>query len=71
MIALHIVVSDEDVFNWNGKPSRPPSLIPSTYCFYFHILLIPSQELTFLNLLELIFILSLAFSYSIHDPLHP
>ena len=30
-----------------GKPSNPPSLIPSTYCHYFHTLLIPPQELTF------------------------
>ena len=30
-----------------GKPSNPPSLIPSTYFYYFHIQLISSQELTF------------------------
>ena len=71
MIVLDVVVSDEDVCNWNGKPSRPPALTPSTFCHYFYTLLIPSQELTFLNLVQLIFILSLAFSYSIHALLHP
>ena len=70
MIILHSVVSDDDVCNWNSKPSNPPSLTPSTYCYYFHTLLIPSQELTFLNLFKLIFILILAFSYSIYAPLH-
>ena len=30
-----------------SKLSNPPSLIPSTYCHYFHTLLIPPQELTF------------------------
>ena len=30
-----------------NKPSNPPSLIPSTYFHYFHIQLIPPQELTF------------------------
>ena len=40
-------VSDEDACNQNGKPSNPSSPIPSTYCHYFHTLLIPSQELTF------------------------
>ena len=70
MIILHSVVSDDDVCNWNSKPSNPPSLTPSTYCYYFHILLIPSQELTFLNLFKLIFILILPFSYSIYAPLH-
>ena len=64
-------VSDEDVCNWNGKPSNPPSLIPSNYCHYFHTLLIPPQELTFRNLFKLIFILSLTFSYSTHDAFHP
>ena len=43
---LQVVVSDEDACNWNGEPSNPPSLIPSTYCHFFHTLLIPSQELT-------------------------
>ena len=28
-----------------GKPSNPPSLVPSTYCRYLHTLLIPPQEL--------------------------
>ena len=28
-----------------GKPSNLPFFIPSTYCHYFHNLLIPSQEL--------------------------
>ena len=68
---LQVVVSNEDVCNWNDKRSNPPSLVPSTYCHYIHTLLIPSQEVTFLNLYKLIFILSLAFSYSIHGPLHP
>ena len=41
---LQVVVSDEDVCNWNSKPSNPPSLIPSLlYCHYFYTLLIPSQ----------------------------
>ena len=43
---LQIVVSDEDTCSRNGKPSNPSSLIPSTYCYYFHTLLIPLQELT-------------------------
>ena len=30
-----------------GKPSNPPSFIHSSYGFYFHTLLILSQELTF------------------------
>ena len=60
-----ILVSNKDFGNCNGKPSSPFSLISWTYCRYFHTLLIPSQELTFLKLFQLIFILSLAFSYSI------
>ena len=70
MVALQVVVSDKDVCNWNGKPASLPSPTPSTYCHYFHTLLIPSQELTFLNLFKLVFILSLAFSFSIQAPLH-
>ena len=68
---LQKVVSDEDVCNSNGKQSSSFSLIPSTFCQYFRTLLLTSQELTFLNLFKLIFILRLAFSYSIHAPLHP
>ena len=45
---LQVVVSNEDASNWNDKPFNPPSLIPPTYCHYFHTLLIPSQKLTFL-----------------------
>ena len=41
---LQVLVSAEDACNWNGKPSKPPSLTPSTYCHYFYTLLIPSQE---------------------------
>ena len=37
---LQIVLSDEDACNWNGKPFNLPSLIPSTYYYYFHTLLI-------------------------------
>ena len=44
---LQVVISDEDVCNWNSTPSNPHSLIPSTYCYYFHTLLIPSQVLAF------------------------
>ena len=40
-------VSDVDACNRNDKLFNPFSLIPSTYCHYFHTLLIPSQELTF------------------------
>ena len=40
-------ISDEDACNRNRKLSNSPSLILSTYCHYFHTLLIPSQELTF------------------------
>ena len=40
-------ISDEDACNSNGKLSNSPSLIPSTYCHYFHTLLAPSQEHTF------------------------
>ena len=68
---LQVVVSDEDVCNWNGKSSGPPSLTPSTYCHYFHTLLIPSQELTFLNLFKLFSILNLAFSYNNNALPHP
>ena len=35
------------VYCWCGKPLNPTSLIPSNYCHYFHILLIPPEELTF------------------------
>ena len=46
---LQVVVSNEDdACNRNDKPFNPPSLIPSTYCHYFHTLLIPSEKLTFL-----------------------
>ena len=62
-------VSDGDICNWNSKLSSSPSFILSSYCHYFHTLL--SQELTFLNLFKVIFILRLTFSYSIHAPLHP
>ena len=39
--------SNEDACYWNLKPSNLPSPIPSNYCYYFHTLLIPSQELTY------------------------
>ena len=39
---------EDDACNRNDKPFNPPSPIPSTYCHYFHTLLIPSQKLTFL-----------------------
>ena len=46
---LQVVVSDkDDTSNRNDKTYNPSSLIPSTYCHYFHTLLIPSQKLTFL-----------------------
>ena len=67
---LQAVVSDEDACNWNGKPSNPPFLIPSIQSL-IHTLQIPSQDLAFLDLFKLIFILNLAFSYSIHAPLYP
>ena len=64
---LQVAVSDEDASNTNGKPSNPPSLMPSNYCYYFHTLLIPSQELTFpLEISGLTWV----FSYTIHVPLH-
>ena len=44
---LQVVVSDEDARYQNSKPSNPLSLILSNYCYYFHTLLIPSQELAF------------------------
>ena len=44
---LKVAVSDENARNRNDKPSNLPPLIPSTYCHYFHTLVIPSQELTF------------------------
>ena len=40
-------------------------LIPPPYCHFSHTLLIPSEELTFLNLLKLIFIISLTISCNI------
>ena len=42
---MQVVFSDEDACNWNSKLSKTPCLIPSTYCYYFHTPLIPSQEL--------------------------
>ena len=42
-----IKISDEDDCNRNSKLSNSTYLIPSTYCHYFHTLLIPSQELKF------------------------
>ena len=36
---LRVVISDEYACNRNGKPSNPPSLIPSTYYYDFHTLL--------------------------------
>ena len=70
---FEVVVSDEVACNQNHKLSNPPSLSPSTYCHYFHTLLIPSQELTFPwePAAYLIFILRLAFSYIIHARFHP
>ena len=61
------------VFCRFGRSSNPPSLIPSTYCHYFHTLLIPHKNLHSAGnkLLNLNFILSLAFSYSNHAPLQP
>ena len=47
MCVLKVVVSDKDASNRNGKPFSHPFLIPSSYCYYFHTILIPSQELTF------------------------
>ena len=44
---LQVAISDEEARNRNGKLSNPPSLISSTYCHFFHTLLILSQELTF------------------------
>ena len=44
---LTTTVSNEDTCYWNLKPSNLPSPIPSNYCYYFHTLLIPSQELTY------------------------
>ena len=44
---LHVVVSDEDAYIRNGKPSNSPFLIPSIYCHYLYTLLIPSSELKF------------------------
>ena len=38
---LQVVVSDEDPCNQNGKLSNPPSLTPSTYCYYYHTLRTP------------------------------
>ena len=40
-------ISDEDACNRNGKLSSSPCLIPSTYCHYFHTLLMPPRKLTF------------------------
>ena len=66
---LQVVVSDEDACNQNGKPSNSPSLIPLTYWHYFHTVLIPPQELTYLykSVAQLDFH-CLAFSYTIHPP---
>ena len=71
--ALQVEASGEDACNRNDKPSNPPSLILSTYCHYFHTPLIPSQELISPQnqLLNLICILCLAFSYTFYAPLDP
>ena len=37
---LQVEVSDKDAYSWNDKPSSPSSLIPQTYCHYFHTALI-------------------------------
>ena len=44
---LQVIVCDEDACYRNANWSNPSSLIPSSYCHYFHTLVIPSQELTF------------------------
>ena len=58
------------------KPSYPPFLISSTYCYYFQTLCatntttrtyIPPEK----QLLKLIFIKFLAFLYTNHAPIHP
>ena len=69
---LHVVLSDEDACNRNGKLFNPYSLTP--YFHYFHTLLIVSRELIVPwkpVVWNLILILSLEFSYTIHAPLHP
>ena len=43
---LQLAISDEYASNRNGELSNPPSLITST-CYFFHNLLVSSQELTF------------------------
>ena len=40
---MQVVASDEDTSNQNRTPSTPLSFIPSIYCHYFHVLLIPSN----------------------------
>ena len=68
-----VVVSDKYAWNQNGKQSNSLSPISSTYSHYIHALLTPSKELlhSLINqLLNMIFILSLPFSCSIHIPLH-
>ena len=67
-----VKISDEEAWNRSGKLSNSPSLIPSSYCYYFHTLIIPSQDPTFpcKPAASLDFMLSLAFSYTIHVPLH-
>ena len=69
---LQAVLSDEDACNQNGKLFSPYSLTP--YFHYFNTLLIISQELIVSwkpVVWNLILILSLEFSYTVHAPLHP
>ena len=41
---LQVVVCDEDACYRNDNWSNPSFLIPSSYCHYFHTLLIPSKN---------------------------
>ena len=68
---LQVVASDEDNCDQNTKMSTQPFPIPLIY-YYFCDLPISSQELTCPHetscLTKTIFILSLAFSFTIHGP---
>ena len=46
MSVFHVVVTDEEAYDQNGKLPNAPSLILSNYYHSFHTLLIPLQNLT-------------------------
>ena len=70
---LHVILSDEGPYDKNNKPSNPPSLPPTAPIVIISIPYLNHHKNPHSpgsQLLNLIFILSLAFSYFINAPLH-